>query len=136
VAQQAELGRSFRFKDQADLLNAVKGFLAASVEREKREFAISISRVMAVAEIIPLTAEALRSAVALVSAADLQLPDAIVAACVLGHLDASFRDESCFLNRDRNFRKPYIAQELANRGCKMLFNFADGANYLPGSRRP
>ncbi len=135
--QRAELNRSFRFKDQTDLLNAVHGFLTASVEREYREFNRSLSRVMAVAELISLSVGTLQSVMSLVTTTNLQFPDAIVVASVLAHLDAFPSSESCFLNRDkRDFRNPYIVQELAKRGCKMMFSFRDGANFLRGSQRP
>lgn len=134
--QSAELTRSSQFKDQADLLNAVRGLLTESILREDQEFYASLDRVLASLEIIPLQVETLRSAVSLVTSIGLQLPDAIVLACVLTHLNTSAPSEACFLNRDRDFDDPYIAEELAKRSCKMLFSFGEGANYLRGSQRP
>jgi predicted nucleic acid-binding protein len=128
--QKAELTRSSRFKDQADLLTAVQGLLIESMQRENQEFYASLNRVLALLEIIPLNAETLRSAASLVDAVGLQLPDAIVLASILAHLDTSAPGECCFLNRDRDFEDPYVFEELAKRSCKMLFSFDEGANYL------
>ncbi len=130
--QRAELTRSSRFKDQVDVLRAVQGLLIESIQRELQEFYISLDKMLACAEIIPIGAETLRSAVSLVTAIGLQLPDALVLATVLAHLDASSPEESCFLSRDRDFGDPYVFEELAKRNCKMLFSFEDGANYLRG----
>jgi hypothetical protein len=85
---------------------------------------------------IPLDTETLRSAISLVTSIGLQLPDAIVLASVLAHLDTSAPSEACFINRDRDFDDPYIAEELVRRSCKILFSFREGANYLRGSQRP
>jgi predicted nucleic acid-binding protein len=128
--QRAELTRSSRFKDHTDTLTAVQGLLIESIQRELQEFYVSLNKALAWAEMIPLSAETLRSAASLVAAIGLQLPDAIVLASVLAHLDACSPEESCFLNRDRDFGDPYIFEELTKRSCKMLFSFEDGANYL------
>jgi predicted nucleic acid-binding protein len=131
--QRTEMVRSFHFKDQTDLLGAIDGFLTASFDHENKEFDKIWSRLMAIAELIPLNADTLRTGAALIATAHLQLPDALIVSSVITHLDAFPLSESCFLNRDRDFRKPYITQELTRRGCKLLFNFEDGADYLRSS---
>jgi len=127
---RAELIRSSRFKDRTDLLDGIGALLIESIQQENQEFYASLNRVLVAAEIIPLNSETLRSAVTLATSMGLQLPDAIVLASVLGHLIISAPNEACFLNRDRDFSDPFIVQELTQRGCKMLFSFAEGANYL------
>ena len=123
--QRAELTRSSRFKDHVDVLRAVQGLLIESIQRELQGFYVTLNKMLACAEIIPFSAETLRSAASLVRAVGLQLPDAIVLASVLAHLDASASEESCFLSRDRDFGDPYIVEELIKRNCKMLFSFEE-----------
>jgi predicted nucleic acid-binding protein len=109
--QRAELTRSFRFKDQANLLDAVRGLLIESTQREDQEFYASLDRLLAVVDIIPLNSETLRWALSSGRSRGLQLPDAIVLASVLAHLDTSAPGECCFLNRDRDFGDPYVFEE-------------------------
>jgi len=60
--QRAELTRSARFKDQANLLDAVQGLLIESTQQEDQEFYVSLNGLLAVVDIIPLDAETLGSA--------------------------------------------------------------------------
>jgi predicted nucleic acid-binding protein len=137
-----ELTRSARFKAQANLLESAQGLLAQgllieSTQLEDQEFYVSLDRLLAVVDIIPLNSETLRSALSGGRSRGLQLPDAIVLASVLAHLDTSQPTDACFLNRDRkDFNSPYVAEQLATRRCKILFSFEDGADYLRAWQRP
>jgi hypothetical protein len=129
--QRAELTRSARFKDQANLLDSVQTLLIESTQQETREFYPSLGRLLAATDLIALSSETLRWALSSGRSEGLRLPDAIVLASVLAHLDSSQPGEACFLNRDRkDFSIPYVVEQLAMRGCKILFSFGDGANYV------
>jgi hypothetical protein len=88
-----------------------------------------------VAEITPLEHMTLVNAAKHQSMHDLTPPDSIVYASVLHHL-AIANTTSCFLNRNsKDFDDPDIVDALAKCGCKMLFNFNSGYDYIQSQVR-
>ncbi|MFZ0887803.1 MAG: PIN domain-containing protein [Candidatus Binataceae bacterium] len=131
-AERTQLLRSSRYKDRARHLDAVSRFLIASVEEEDRDFRAVIERLLRAARLMPLDLEVLRFAATLRDSFDLELPDSIVLASVLGDLEAS-SGASCFVTRDKkDFVNPGIQALLAAKDCKALFDFEHGRDYLLG----
>jgi predicted nucleic acid-binding protein len=125
-----QLGRSKPYKTETDAFQAVVSLLVRSGEEEKQRLFQTRDRLLRVAEVIPLTKDILASAVLLQTKHGISPQDAIVYASVLQHLDLTSPAKCCFLNNDRDFSDPDIEDTLTRHGCKVLFSFSNGYNYI------
>jgi len=126
-----QLSRSKPYKEQTDTLQEVTAFLVRSEQDEKQRLKDTLSRLLTIAEIIPLKAETISAAIGYQASYDLSPQDSIVYASVLDHLRISTVVQKCFLNRNsRDFDDPDIVDTLNNFSCKMLFRFDHGYNYI------
>jgi len=132
-----QLSRSEPYRESVDMLQKVTGFLVRSQEEEKTRLRSTLGRLLATAEIIPLTSEILASATAYQSDHDLSPQDSIVYGSVLGHLRASVAPTKCFLNRNsKDFDDPDIVDTLASHNCKVIFTFEAGHRYISSQIAP
>ena len=132
-----QLSRSKPYKDAVDDLQKITAFLVQIQEDEKAKLSQALSRILATAEVIPLNAEILRSAISYQTSHSLSPQDAIVYASVLDHLSNSTVALKCFLNRNsKDFDAPDIVDTLLKGGCKMLFNFDKGYDYISNKITP
>jgi len=126
-----QLSRSRPYYDEIDAMQQVSGLIARCSAEEKERFRIAVSRLLAVAKIIPLDTEILAGASKHQLDHDLSFQDAIVYASVLKHLSTSAAPAKCFLNRNsKDFDDPDIEETLNSYGCKMLFSFDEGYRYI------
>jgi PIN domain len=127
-----QLSRSEAYRDDANtLLQNLTSILIQSIEKEKRILRQTIDEILSIAEVIPLEKSILAAALELESSFNLSPQDSIVYASVINHLSTTEADQKCFLNRNsRDFDTPDIVEALDNYGCKMLFSFNNGYNYI------
>lgn len=126
-----QLSRSKPYKDEIDAFQSVTGLLARSSQEDDQRLTIALERILKTATIIPLEAEIVLRATEYRTVYKLEPQDSIVYSSVLQHMASSSGDESCFINRNRtDFDDPDIEEDLSKRGCKLLFSFVNGYNYI------
>jgi len=131
------LSRSQSYQKEISALQDVTTLLVKSGEEENRRLHQVLDRILNVAELIPLERGILTEALKLQSRFDLNPPDSIVYASVLHHLAKATAGNKCFLNRNsRDFDDPDIEAQLSTYGCKMLFRFDSGLDYIQSQIRP
>jgi len=122
-----QLARSKPYQEEIDALQNVTAFLIRSQEEEKESLRDTLSRLLKIAEVIPLRSEIVSSALTYQIQHDLSPQDSIVYASVLNHLRTSSSTSKCFLNKNsKDFDDPDIVNTLSGYGCKMFFSFDDG----------
>jgi len=126
-----QLARSKPYKEEIDAFQSITGFLARSSQEDDRRLIAALERILRVADLIPIDSRILSDATRHRGTYKLTPQDAVIYSSVLNHLDACGGVESCFINRNRrDFDDPDIEEELSKKGCKMLFNFTNGCNYV------
>ncbi len=126
-----ELGRSRPHRDIPATFYALAAALIASAQFERDGVRRAVSDLLAASEVIPLDGAILRSAAAMEIEYDLSGQDAIVLASVLGHLEATGPNESCFLNRNaKDFDNPNIRERLETGRCKFFARFSPAFAYI------
>jgi len=131
AGELGQLGRSKPYKDEIDTLRSIAGFLARSTKEEDQRAIAVLERISRIAELIPLQADIVVNATKHQATYKLGPQDSIVYSSVLHHLASARGHESCFINRNRrDFDDPDIEESLANQGCKMLFSFINGCDYV------
>ncbi|NJO83104.1 MAG: hypothetical protein HC828_09975 [Blastochloris sp.] len=126
-----QLSRSKPYKGEIDAFQSITGLLARSSQEEDRRLIDVLERGLKIADIIPLEAELVLNATQYRATYKLEPQDSIVYSSVLYHLALANGVESCFINRNRrDFDDPDIEESLANQGCKMLFSFVNGYDYI------
>jgi PIN domain len=124
-----QLARSKPFKEQIDTLQELTAFLVRSEQDEMQRLRATLERLLAVAEIIPLSATIVSAALAYTTFEKPQ--DALVYASVIEHLSAAAEGKKCFFNKNsKDFDDPDIEDALKSHDCKMLFGFDNGLEYL------
>ncbi len=106
--------------------------LVESIDMEASLLSEITSRVLQVAQVVPLDSKILRTGQAFQDAFDLRLPDALVLASVFDHLGDEPESPSWFANRDSHFKNPKIVQELILRRCKLVGRFDHALAALRG----
>ena len=105
--------------------------LARSIREEDQRLNAVLERISKIADLIPLEAAVILDAASRCATYGLGPQDSIVFSSVSRHLTLADRAESCFVTRDRgDFDDPDIEEGLAGQGCKLLFSFIDGCNYI------
>lgn len=129
-AELKQLARTASYTQQITTGQDMLGLLRRSTDEEWNRLEDTRTRMLKVAEIIPLTPEILESAAQHQSTHDLSPQDAIVYASVLNHIRYN-RTGSCFLNKNsRDFDDPDIVETLKRHNCKMLPRFDHGYQFL------
>lgn len=130
-----KLSRSEPYQEYVEAIQRITGFLVRSEQEEKNSLWTIQSRLLNIADVIPLSSPILSSAMAYQSGHDLSFQDSVVYASVLSHLSTSTATSKCFLNRDTDFDDPDIEDTLKKYDCKMLFSFDNGHQYITSQLR-
>ena len=130
--QLEQLARSEPYKEKVDALkDDLTNLLAGSSDEDNERLREVISIILSLAEVVPLDRSILANAIEFESNLGLSPQDSIVFASVMNHLKIASEGKKCFLNRNsRDFDTPDIVEALDNYGCKMLFSFNNGYNYI------
>ncbi len=127
----AQLARTPKYFEQLEEFARVTAVLAESAEAEAANLQSVVLSLLDCAEVIPLEAMIVSSAIQIEARHELSAMDAIVYASVLAHLQASARGISCFLNRNaRDFEDPDILAELGQLNCRLIPRFDDGLEFV------
>jgi hypothetical protein len=131
AAEVKQLARSKPYREQVSISENVMALLIRSQEEEQTRLGETLSRLLKMAELIPLTPEILSAAIRHRADHGVSPQDSIVYASVLDHLQRSPPGQKCFLNRNsKDFGDSDMVKTLAAHECKMLFNFDDGHAYI------
>lgn len=126
-----QLRRSLPYREYASTFQEVTSLLVRSQEEERQRLHDTTQRIAASGEVFPLTGRILVDAIKVQQTLDLSPQDAIVYVSVQTHLENAAEGPSCFLNRNsKDFGDPDIVDSLASKGCRILFDFADGLDYV------
>lgn len=131
-AELRELSRSTHYQDLVAQQEAVvQKLLVESQEEESVRLHSTLSELLTVAVIVPLTGQALSMAAA--SANELSLPpqDSVILASVLQHLGENKPKEGLFLTANsKDFGDPDVLKKLEELHCRTMFSFKDGLGYV------
>jgi predicted nucleic acid-binding protein len=126
-----QLSRSLPYKAEINTFHTLVSLLTKSGAEEKVRLSKVRDRLLQIAEILPLGKEIISLASTHEISQGLKPQDAVVYASVLQHLNATGFSKSCFLNKNsKDFADPDIKNALASCGCKILFKFEDGYQYI------
>jgi len=126
-----QLRRSLPYREYAATFQEVTSLLVRSQEEERQRLHDTTQRITASGEVVPLTGRILIDAIKVQQTLDLSPQDAIVYTSVETHLENAAEGPSCFLNRNsKDFGDPDIVDSLASKGCRILFDFTDGFDYV------
>lgn len=125
-----QLGRSAPYGEQAEALSELTALLIRRQEEERSRLQGVISRLLQIAEFIHLTPEILTDSLGH-QEAGFSPQDAVVYASILKHLADAGEGGKVFLNRNsKDFDDPDVQDSLEAQGCKLLFSFDAGADYV------
>jgi predicted nucleic acid-binding protein len=131
-----EISRSLSYRSEAVALDSITRLLIQSLEDDKRRLDETLSRVLAIAEIIPLSNDVVTKAVRHRELFGFGYQDSLVYSSVMAHLELEASVQSCFVNRNsKDFDDPDIIEKLESKNCKMLFGFERGSEYVSGLLR-
>jgi predicted nucleic acid-binding protein len=127
-----ELSRSQPYIDAGTLSRDIARVLTKSASEEKDRLDAALSRIVQVAEIVPLDGPILARSLACQVSFGLSPQDAIVFASVCAHLDVSpAGEQKLFVTRDfKDFLTPDIEDVLDRSSCKLLTRFSDALGYI------
>lgn len=129
-----QLGRTTSYAARIRSIQEIGRLLLESNEEEKQRFVQFRDGLLGIAEIVPLTADIVRTAAAYETPLDLSPQDALVYASVVAHLRQHNPPVSCFLNRNaKDFDTPDIEDELSRLHCKMIPRFDHGYSFILAS---
>lgn len=128
-----QLSRSMAYRSEVPSLDSITQLLINSLEDDKKRLDEILTRVLAVAELVPLDQSVVMQAIGHRERYGLGYQDSLVFSSVIGHLHSVASAPSCFLNRNsKDFDDPDIVETLEKLDCKMLFSFDKGLNYVNG----
>jgi hypothetical protein len=131
-----EISRSLSYRSEAVALDPITRLLIQSLEDDKRRLDETLSRVLAIAEIIPLSNDVVTKAIRHRELFGFGYQDSLVYSSVMAHLELEASVQSCFVNRNsKDFDDPDIIEMLESKNCKMLFSFEKGSEYVSGLLR-
>jgi hypothetical protein len=126
-----QLGRTASYAARLQGFREARALLVDSTDDEATRLESVRSRLLEIAEVIPLETKVMQASRRLQADVDLSPQDAIVLASVLSHLERTTPSASCFPNRNwRDFDDPSIVEKLKQHGCKLLPSFDDGGGYV------
>lgn len=130
ASELRQLGRTKPYRAEIDALQTFTNVLVTSQQEDSIRLRDTLDRLLSFAEIVALDAAILNQA-RIHQATGMSPQDAIVYASVLHHLSASDATAKCFLNRNsKDFDDPDIEAALASNGCRMLFSFDAGLQFI------
>ena len=125
-----QLDRTRAYSGQIGGFRELTDFLIESAEEDDRRLKDVSSRLLHMAEVIPLDASVLISSAEYRSRHGFSPQDALVYASILSHLESASRQTSCFLNRDRDFDDDDVVEELRGFGCELISRFGQGHRFI------
>ncbi len=126
-----ELSRSKPYTEESQKLQELSRLFLKSGEEEKFRLDQALMQIVGSANIVPIEAQTIASAIAFQSQYNLSPQDSIVYSSVLTHLNSQANKSSCFITRNaKDFSNPDIEAELAAHQCKLLTTFRDGLGYI------
>lgn len=130
-AELRQLARTSVYADRLSGFRHLTALLIDSADEEVKHLESVRSRLLQVAEVIPLEASILIAATQCQVAHGFSPQDALVYAAVLSHLEEHHALPSCFLNRNsRDFDDPDVVVELDRYNCKLLPRFDAGYQFI------
>lgn len=130
-----ELSRSEPYETVIRESGPITELLVKSGEDEKSRLDSVISRILDTAQVIPIQAETIKSAIQFQETLSLEPQDSIIYASVIEHLTASALDINCFLNKNsKDFFTPDIQRELENFSCELIPSFENGIRFIDAQR--
>ena len=130
-AELKQLTRSSFHARRIEQLEDIRALLVQSSEVEGQRFASILPEIIAVSQVIPLTAAILTTAVQYEDSRGLGPQDAVVYASILSDLQDRRPHQACFLNRNsRDFNGPNIVSELARFDCRSIWRFDHGLEFI------
>ena len=134
-----ELGQLARTTTYADRLSGFRdltALLIESADEADRRLEEVRSRLLKVAEVIPLDAAVLAASADSRREHGLSPQDALVYTAVLSHLQRTRPAQSCFLNRNyKDFGDPHIVEQLGRYNCKFFPRFDSGCQFILNALR-
>lgn len=116
-----QLARTATYADRLSGFGHLTALLIESADEEAKHLETVRSRLLQVAEVLPLEASILIAATQYQGTHGFSPQDALVYATVLLHLQQHHASQSCFLNRNsRDFDDPDVVEELDRHNCKLL----------------
>ncbi|MDE0213177.1 MAG: PIN domain-containing protein, partial [Deltaproteobacteria bacterium] len=107
--------------------------LISAAQQESQRLEHVRSRLIEVAEVVPLGTSVLAAATQYQRTHGLSPQDALVYSSVLTHLKRVRASENCFLNRDKGFGDQNIVEELAGYNCQLFVQFDAGYSFIRGA---
>ncbi|HET7036095.1 MAG TPA: hypothetical protein VFI42_10480 [Thermomicrobiaceae bacterium] len=127
-----DLARSQDYREFAATLDQATQSMVAIEREEMDRLAAVVSRLLGVAEVIPISAETFRDSLEYQDRYGLEPEDSLILACVVR--DLRQRDPSmlkCFASRDaKAFFDPGIGAILTSLNCRYLAKFNHAVEYL------
>lgn len=126
VAHAKQLERTAWIATDVPQLHTAAGLLLHAEQETWKRFVGVRSKLLAVARMVALDSRALQDASALATQFDLELPDAVMLASVLGDANGQ-PSQSIFINRNtKDFDDKDIKARLKGVGCDLVWKFEDG----------
>lgn len=130
-AELGQLGRSAPYEEQTDALQEqLTALFIRNEEEERNRLRNTLERLLEVADLIPLTPTVINGSLNQ-QQQGFSPQDAVVYSSVLEHLANTDGDDHVFLNLNRkDFDDPEVQDRLEEMGCKILFQFDRGIEYI------
>jgi len=126
-----DLARTKSYHELRPAMDSITSLLARAEQDETLRLRNTLEDFTTAAEIIPLDQSGVASALVHEGQTKLKLPDAIVLASIILHLDSTKPSLSCFLNKNKkDFADPDVDIQLTSRNCKLIPTFRDGLSYI------
>lgn len=131
IQEIKELSRSKPYSDFMRDSQEITDLLIRSNEEERKRLDLALSDILTLADIIPIEANVIKSAIAFQNSLNLSPQDSIVYASVVTHLESGVSAPKCFLTKNaKDFVNPDIIEQLTAYECKLLTKFEDGLGYI------
>ncbi len=126
-----QLSRTASLSEQLAGFKDLTTLLISAAQQESRRLEFVRSRLIEVAEVVPLGTSVLAAATQYHRIHGLSAQDAIVYSSVLTHLSQIHAAEACFLNRNaKDFDDQNIVEELAGHNCQLFVRFDAGYSFI------
>ena len=129
--RQAQLSYSSEISRLENHIKTVTDILRGSVVIDFNRLNMVLARLANVAEFISLDPSSLILAQEYQTTLRMEPQDSLVLSSVVSHLSKINPDECCFLTKNvKDFGQPRVRNELRERGCRIIYSFEQGLNYI------
>ena len=131
-AQLHQLARTDTYAERLSRFDDITALLIGSADEEHRRLEDVVSKIMEVADVIPLDSDTIAESLRCQKEYDFSPQDAIVYTSVVADLKVRPSEHgSCFLNRNsKDFDDQNVVDDLANWGCRLLPRFDSGLDFV------